>query len=55
LLPAPPLYAATRLCVPAPNELLEHCAVRVLPEPLSVTAPQPATVLPASVKFVRSA
>jgi hypothetical protein len=51
LLPAPPLYAATRLCVPAPNALLEHCAVRVLPEPLSVTAPQPATVLPASVKF----
>src|SRR6185312_12356487 len=51
LLPAPPLYAATRLCVPAPNALLEHCAVRVLPEPLRTTAPQPATVLPASVKF----
>src|SRR6185295_14165800 len=51
LLPAPPLYAATRLCVPAPNALLEHWAVRVLPEPLRTTAPQPATVLPASVKF----
>ena len=51
LLPAPPLYAATRLCVPAANALLAHCAVRVLPEPLSVTVPQPATVLPASVKF----
>jgi hypothetical protein len=51
LLPAPPLYAATRLCVPAANALLAHCAVRVLPEPLSVTAPQPVTVLPASIKF----
>ena len=46
LLPASPLYAATRLCVPAANALVAHCAVRVLPEPLSATAPQPATVLP---------
>ena len=51
LLPAPPLYAATRLCVPAPSALLVHCAVRVLPEPLNTTAPHPATVVPASVKL----
>lgn len=51
LLPVPPPYAAATLCVPAVNALVAHCAVRVLPEPLSVIALQPAIAVPLSVKL----
>jgi hypothetical protein len=39
------------LCVPAVNALVAHWAVRVLPDPPSATALQPASELPLSVKL----
>src|SRR5438477_439483 len=39
------------LCVPVLKALLLQVAVRVLPTPLSATAPQPVSVLPPSVKL----
>src|ERR1700716_2751037 len=39
------------LCVPALRPLVGHAAVRVLPAPVSASAPQPLMVLPPSVKF----
>ncbi len=50
MLPAPPLYAAAMLCVPAVNALVAQCAVRVLPEPVKATDAQPAMEAPPSVK-----
>ena len=38
------------LCVPAVNALVEHAAVRVLPEPLNATDEQPEMAFPASLK-----
>lgn len=40
------------LCVPAVSALVMHCAVRVLPDPASATALQPASELPLSVKLI---
>src|ERR1700674_3399938 len=39
------------LCVPALRPLVGHAAMRVLPAPVSASAPQPLIVLPPSVKF----
>src|SRR5439155_13726969 len=39
------------LCVPTPKLLVAHCAVLVLPGPLSAEAAQPLIELPPSVKF----
>ena len=38
-------------CVAAPSALVLHAAVRVLPEPVSATVPQPVIELPPSVKL----
>ena len=46
--PSPPYVAAIE-CVPAASALAAHAAVRVLPLPVSVTAPQPPIALPPSV------
>ena len=51
LLAPPPEYAATMMCVPELNAAVLHAAVRVLPAPVSATAPQPLMVVPPSVKF----
>ena len=42
---------ATIACVPMPSAVVLHCAVRVLPEPVSATASQPPIELPPSVKL----
>src|ERR1700687_4832837 len=39
------------VCVPELNAAVLHAAVRVLPTPVSATAPQPLMVVPPSVKF----
>src|SRR6187200_2700266 len=38
-------------CTPAISELVLHVAVLLFPEPLNATAPQPAMVVPPSVKL----
>ena len=39
------------MCTPAASELVLHVAVLLLPVPLNATAPQPAMVVPPSVKL----
>src|SRR5215468_479079 len=39
------------LCVPAVSEVVAHCAVRLLPLPVSATAEQPPIELAPSLKF----
>jgi hypothetical protein len=39
------------LCVPFVKAAVLHTAVREFPDPASATAPQPAMLVPASVKF----
>src|SRR5260370_1387593 len=51
LLAPSPEYAATMVRVPELNAAVLHAAVRVLPAPVSATAPQPLIVVPPSVKF----
>jgi hypothetical protein len=50
-LPPSPEYAAAMLCVVALNVDVLQAAVRVLPAPVSATAPQVAMVVPPSVKL----
>jgi hypothetical protein len=50
-LPPSPEYAAAMLCVVALNVDVLQAAVRVLPAPVSATAPQVAMVIPPSVKL----
>src|SRR2546430_6740985 len=45
------LYAALTLCVPAPTLLAAQAAVRVLPDPPSVTAAQPVREVAPSLKL----
>src|SRR5438046_381504 len=48
---ASPLYTALMLCVPTLRLLVAQVAVRILPEPVSATAVQPAIDVVPSLKF----
>src|SRR5437867_709622 len=51
LLVASPLYTALMLCVPTLRLLVAQVAVRILPEPVSAAAVQPAIEVAPSLKF----